>query len=140
MDELISKFSVGRLDLLPKVAYADMEEEMGDDPQFMWWGLFMIETNQPLEIQSPFCIIDNVDEFGSVFLIKDTRVIKPIIINKGVCPAIHSLAEMNKNEQWFYVGLSMEREQIVNTFKELTRYCRKVELICNTIPIKLLRI
>ncbi len=140
MDEFINKFSVGSLDLLFKIGYADLEEAMGDNPQFMWWGLFMIQTNQPLKIVEPFCIVDNIDDHGSVFLVKDLRFTDPIVINKGVCPAVCSVAEMNKNVEWFHVGLSKERERIATSFQKLLEYCQKVELVCNTVPMKMLKI
>lgn len=138
--DFISNFSefLGHFDLLPKVGYADLEEARGDCPSFMFWGLYLVETSQD-KIEMPYSIVDNLDSEAKTFVIKDTRVVKPIIINLGPTPALFSVAEL-RGLKWYHAGLAKDRLQLGEVHADLMTFCSKIALVLGIKPLQCLGI
>lgn len=136
----ISKFSelLGHFDLLPKIGYKDLESFVGDAPCFMCWGIYLVEAKESA-IKMPFSIVENLDNTGEVFLIKDTRILTPVIVNRGVCPSTWSVAELREGK-WYHAGLSEDRIRFWDTHKELMAFCTKTALVVNLLPLQTLAI
>jgi hypothetical protein len=129
---------IGNFDLLPKIAYKDMEMAV-DDPKFMYWGLYQVRTLRPSCIKMPFSIVDNLDPTGEVFVIKDTRVTEAIVINLGPTPAVFSVAE-TLGIPWHHAGLQKDRNAISDAHEELDAFCTSVELVVGIFPLQSLKI
>lgn len=138
--KFISQFSecLGAFDLLPKLGYRDMETAIGDHPAFMFWGLYLVESSES-KIKMPFCIVDNLDAEAKTFVIKDTRVEKPIVINMGPAPAVFSVAEL-RHKKWYHAGLYADRTQLTQAHKELREFCSKTSLVLGIRPLQTLAI
>ena len=124
---------LGGFDLLPKLAYAELETEVGDAPSFMFWGLYLVRVKNPKKIVAPFCIVDNLDSAATAFVIKDTRVTTPIVINAGPAPAITSVAEL-QGGKWYHAGLAKDRTTLGNVYDELRKFATSVELVLGVLP------
>jgi hypothetical protein len=130
---------IGNFDLLPKIAYKDLEVAVDDYPKFMYWGLYQVRTKSPKKIVAPFCVVDNLDPAGEVFVIKDMRVTEPIVINLGPTPAVISVAE-TLGIPWHHAGLQADRNAIGDTHEILERFCSSIELVVGIFPLQSLKI
>jgi len=130
---------IGNFDLLPKIAYQSLEVAVDDYPKFMYWGLYQVRTTTPKKITLPFSVVDNLDPTGEVFIIKDTRVTEPIVINLGPCPALYSVAE-TLGIPWHHAGLLKDRMAIKKTHGVLEKFCSSIELVVGIFPLQALKI
>ncbi len=131
---------LGGFDLLPKIGYRSLESAIGDAPCFMFWGLYLIKkTKSKKSIKPPFSVVDNLDPTGTVFVIKDTRVVKPIVINLGPTPATFSAAEC-RGGKWYHAGLLDDRLALAASHEEMEKFCKSIQLVLGIYPLELLEI
>jgi len=130
---------LGGFDLLPKIAYRSLESAIGDAPCFMFWGLYLIKIKAEKRIKLPFSVVDNLDPSGTVFVIKDTRVVKPIVINLGPTPATFSAAEF-RGGKWYHAGLLDDRLALAASHEEMEKFCKSIQLVLGILPLQLLEI
>jgi len=130
---------VGGLDLLPKIGYTKLESAVGSVPCFMFWGLYLVHVKDLKTIAPQFCVVDNLDESGTIFILKDVRVTKPLVINAGFTPAVQSVAELKK-KKWYHIGLYPDRLAVADAYDELRAFSSKVELILGVFPLQKLKI
>lgn len=130
---------LGGFDLLPKVGYRELEFAVGDVPSFMFWGLYLVKTKSEKSVKLPFSVVDNLDPTGTVFVIKDTRVVKPIVINLGPTPAVFSVAEL-QGGKWYNAGLSDDRLALAEAHEQMEKFCKSIQLVLGILPLQLLEI
>ncbi len=137
---------VGTLDFLPKIGFSSLESEWTPDPCFFWWNTYLVKVKDChtfdvlVHDRLPsisFSVVDNIDESGHWFIIKDTLSLNDyIVVNKGVCPCVMSKAEITnpKSAQWFHIGLSKQRSIITKRIDDLLTLCSEVYLVVGIHP------
>lgn len=141
MNEILSTYCIGFLDVCNRHCSAKLQENLGasvgENTKYIWWGMFIAESEQPLKLATyPFFIVDNVDEQGKVYLIKDVRFVKPMLVHE----LNTELQESDAENQCFFAGTLEDSEKIRTSIAELKEFSSTVELVCNTVPLKILKI
>lgn len=117
-----NNYVVGTLNMLSNKF--EINNENAD--KFMWWGAFVVITQQPHRIRPSFSIVENFDQ--STFLIKINDVYRPILI-----------ASADEKEYFLRVDCRT-RLSIYLALLELKTMCEQVFLACNIVPLKLIEL
>lgn len=143
MNQILSTYCVGYLDVCNQHCSKNLQENLGDSvgesTKYMWWGMFIVESEEPLKLaEYPFFIVDNVDDQGKVYLIKDIRFSVPVLVHK--LDSVFNTEWSESGKDLFYAGSLEDSEQICLSLLELKKFSSAVELVCNTLPLKILKI
>ena len=125
---------IGCCDLLPKLGFVDAPAAPTDEPVHVFWGLYLI-VSAPNRIPPRFAVVDCFTAAGNVLLVKDTDVVRPIVINRGPCPALHSVAATQPEAYWYHAGLTGDRSRIGETCHDLASFCTAAVMVLGVRPL-----
>lgn len=145
---------VGTLDFSPNTGDISMESEVGVAPIYMWWHTYLVSSSmngiREIRNECEFCVVDNLDEEGKWFIVKD---LEPLclqgkddgmftIINKRCdscvnctdCMIDETEDDPIKAKKYMHIGLAPKRTDCMMKIQKLLETCTKVYPVMSLYP------